>query len=273
LLLVALVGLSAGLPLADEIRTDLPADPAHLVRLRRQKLDDEPEEEIEDASEVLPANRDPPATPEDDVTSRQEKQIPILTDPDEEVATVDEIEPESDRMGSPEQPKRKFVFHPYFGFVPATATSSARRTYVYDPYYGFVPSKSKSGEAADDGEKDEVEYHYDPYYGYVPASDAGPEPERYVYHSYYGFVPESRAKKLSKGSISGTKFVYSPYYGFVPAKEDSVDAMTKDVQDVADDVLTRVSDAVDAVTKEVKGDAEEEVDADTKEVREKVSVL
>jgi hypothetical protein len=61
------------------------------------------------------------------------------------VATVDEIDkdPESDRSPG-KGSARKFVYHPYYGFVPVSAsTANDSQTYVYDPFHGYIPSDAK----------------------------------------------------------------------------------------------------------------------------------
>ena len=207
------------------------------------------------------------------LTNRQDKQIP--EEDEEEVATVDEIEavaaePETDR--SPAS-NLKFVYHPYFGFVPAKAIAkNDKKTFVYDPYYGFVPSKPDEKATAED---DKIEYYYDPLYGYMPVTDSKKkmktEEKKYVLHSYFGFVPESQAEDIGISADTAKWYVYSPYYGFVPAKdEDEAEDDTKEVNVEEVDVGTRIK-----LTDLVKDEEQEEVnvnvnvDVDTKEAREK----
>jgi len=255
LILALLVAVTFAHPVNEEISDD---QPDFLVRNRRQDPDEpevqEPAKSTDDEAELGDDQVKP--------TNRQEKQIPEVVDPEEEVAKVDEIEatrPETDR--SPAS-SRKFVFHPYYGFVPATdETKGDKKTYVYNPYYGFVPSTVKSDEksAAD---SDNIEYQYDPLYGYMPVTDAKQkEQKKFVYHSYFGFVPESQAEEIGLSADTAKKYVYSPYYGFVPAK-DEVDANTKEVKADEPNIGTRISIPADA-----KDD--EQVDVDTKEARER----
>lgn len=186
----------------------------------------------------------------------------MTDDDDDEVARVDEIADETTRTAAASDANRKFVYHPYYGFVPVPDSSkNEKKTYVYDPYRGFVPAG-----ADDKGSKDadRPEYHYDPRYGFMPAVDS--KPKKYVQLSYFGFVSEAKAEELGVSVDSLPKYVYSSIYGYVSEKaveDEKADANTKEVKvDEDGDVLTRANIPKD-------DDAKESVDVDTKEAREK----
>ena len=259
----------------------VPTNPPAIQDQPSNKVDSKPVDADKDAdSKSVAADKDADSKPvdaeEDAVPSdREDKQIPQIPEyPDEEeVATVDEIEDQPELVRGPgtdsiyfpnsvdpneTTPQRQFVYHPYYGYIPAPETND-KKTYVYNRYYGFMPSTTKvTTNKAED--KNEIEYLYDPYYGYLPVSKTNDDREKYVYHSYYGFIPVSQLKENGLDVSTGRQYVYDPYYGYIPAKveDEKVDAKTKDVQD----------DVVDALTKEVKTRIFNEVDVKTKDVQD-----
>ena len=190
-------------------------------------------------------------------SSREDKQIPDL--PDEfEIASVDEInDPESERAN------------------PAT-TDKPKIRFVYHPYYGYVPLKKATAKA-----QQHIQYEYNPYYGYTPVSEktADPDRDQFVYHSYHGYIPmyEMKQRGIPEEADLGPIFKYDPNLGYTIKDKNAVDAMTKEVTKVYEEVIDAVTKevkegAIDVITKEVKnriglGDDEGEVEPMTKEVK------
>ena len=253
------VGIALAHPVDEGIRDDQADAATFQVRVRRQ----DGQEDKEEGSGPTAKPSEPDAEePEVQPSNRQEKQVPLIADVDvdEEVARVDEIADAADEMDrSPAAANRKFVYHPFYGYVPVSAsTKNEKKTFVYDPFYGFVPAGSDEKPSKDG---DRPEYHYDPRYGYMPTVDS--KPMKYVQLSYYGFVTETRAEELGVSVDSLPKYVYSSFYGYVPEKAvepEKVDAKTKEVKVEEEDVLTRVN---------IPDDDGSGVDVDTKEAREK----
>jgi hypothetical protein len=115
----------------------------------------------------------------------------------------------------------KLVFHPYYGFIPATPRkeeakeevmddvekkAAAKMAYVFDPYYGYIPYVAKKDEMMEKKEQQMFEYH--PYYGYIPyvakkdgemaKEETEMMAEKLVYHPYYGFIRMSQLKGMEK---------------------------------------------------------------------------
>jgi len=197
----------------------------------------------------------------------------------------------------------KLVFHPYYGFIPATPKkeeakeevmddvekkAAAKMAYVFDPYYGYIPYVAKKDEAMEKKEQQMFEYH--PYYGYIPyvakkdgemaKEETEMKAEKLVYHPYYGFIRMSQLKGMEKEVKENQMYVFDPFYGYIPVakkaeevkemeaemeKEMEAEEMVKAAEEVVEEVKEMVAE-------EVVKKAEEEaaVEAAVEEVKEEM---